>query len=188
MAARDRIARRYLRDADALADAMARRLAGLHVDRDDLRQEARLALVLAAARVQPGADPLPYLRRTIAGALRRYLRDRFRLVRVSRRTHEAGGVPLGHASLDAPIREGGPCPLDLLAAPEQAEPTASDELGREVLRLVEQLPAGDAAALRLTVLEGLSLRDAAAALDVGHVTIRRRRARAVDSIRYAMGA
>lgn len=187
LAARDRIARRYLREADELARSMARRLRGL-ADPDDLQQEARLALVQAAARIEPGTDPLPYLRRCCAGALRRYVRDRVRLVRVPRKAHEAGGHPLGHASLDAPIREGGPCFLDLLEAPEQSEPPASDALGRELVRLVEQLPAGDAAALRLTVLEGRSLRDAAAALEVGHVTVRRRRARAVDAIRYAMGA
>ncbi|MEB3270559.1 MAG: sigma-70 family RNA polymerase sigma factor [Synechococcus sp.] len=187
LAARDRIARRYLREADELARSMARRLRGL-ADPDDLQQEARLALVQAAARVQPGTDPLPYLRRTIAGTLRRYVRDRVRLVRVPRRAHEAGGVPLSHASLDAPVCPGGPCPLDTLATPEPERTTPRDRLAREVLRLVEQLPAGDAAALRLTVLEGLSLREDAAVLEVGHVTIKRRRVRAVDSIRYAMGA
>ena len=184
--ARDRIARRYLSEADNLARAAARRLRGL-AELDDLQQEARLALVQAAARIEPGTDPLPYLRRCCAGALRRYVRNRVRLVRVPRKAHEAGGHPLGHCSLNyAP--QGGPELLDLIASPEPEEATPRDALGRELVRLVEQLPAGDAAALRLTVLEGRSLRDAAAALEVGHTTIKRRRARAVDAIRYAMGA
>jgi RNA polymerase sigma factor (sigma-70 family) len=188
LAARDRIARHYMPEADRLARSMARRLQGL-ADVDDLKQEARLSLVQAAARIEPGTDPLPYLRRTIAGALRRYVRDRVRLVRVSRRAHEQGGWPLGHASLDIPAREGGPSFLDLLEAPEQEqEAPASDALERELLQKLDQLPAGEAAALRLTVLEGLSLREAGAALGVPRATLHARRARAVAALRSAVEA
>ena len=67
-----------------------------------------------------------------------------RLVRVSRREHEKGTCPLGHSSLDAP------------AAGEHSL----------LEQLVEQLPAAQATALRLTVLEGLSLRAAAAQLQI----------------------
>jgi RNA polymerase sigma-B factor len=187
LATRDRIARRYMPEADALARSMARRLRGL-AELDDLKQEARVALVIAAARVTPGADPLPYLRRSIAGALRHYIRDRVRLVRVPRHAHEAGGYPFGHASLDAPMHEGGPAFLDLLEAPEPEEPTAPDALAAEVAQMAERLPAADAAALRLLVMEGRSIREAAAALGVAPMTASRRRDRAVDAIRYALGA
>jgi RNA polymerase sigma factor (sigma-70 family) len=186
-AARDRIARRYMPEADALARSMARRLRGL-AELDDLIQEARAALVVAAARVTPGADPLPYLRSSIAGALRRYVRDRVRLVRVPRHAHEAGGYPLGHDSLDAPMHEGGAAFLDLLEAPEPEEAAPRDALAAEVAQMAERLPAADAAALRLLVMEGRSIREAAASLGVAPMTASRRRDRAVDAIRYALGA
>jgi len=187
LATRDRIARRYLPEADALAGAMARRLRGL-AELDDLQQEARIALLQAAGRVTPGTDAVRYLRCSIAGALRRYVRDRLRLVRVSRRAHEAGGYPLGHASLDAPVTEGGPAFLDLLEAPEQEDDTPCDALAAEVAQMAERLPAADAAALRLLVMEGRSIREAAAILGTSPMTASRRRDRAVDAIRYALGA
>jgi RNA polymerase sigma-B factor len=187
LATRDRIARRYLPEADALAGAMARRLRGL-AELDDLQQEARIALLQAAGRVTPGTDAVRYLRCSIAGALRRYVRDRLRLVRVSRRAHEAGGYPLGHASLDAPMTEGGPAFLDLLEAPEQEDDTPRDALAAEVAQMAERLPAADAAALRLLVMEGRSIREAAAILGTSPMTASRRRDRAVDAIRYALGA
>jgi RNA polymerase sigma-B factor len=189
LAARDRLTRHHLPVADALADASFRRLQGL-ADRDDLRQEARLALLQAAARVAPGVDPLPYLRRSIAGALHRYVRDRLRLVRVPRRLHEAGHVPLGHASLDVPINTQGERLLDQLAAPEPQPETLTPgvALARQVLGLVERLPAEDAAAVRLTVLQGRSLRQASEALGVSVMTASRRRGRGLDSLRLALGA
>jgi len=187
LATRDRLARRYLPEADALARASAHRLRGL-AELDDLQQEARLALVQAAARVTPGTDPRHYFRCSIAGALRRYVRDRLRLVRVSRRAHEAGGYPLGHASLDAPMTEGGPAFIDLLEAPEPEDDAPRDALAAEVAQMAERLPAADAAALRLLVMEGRSLREAAAILGTSPMTASRRRDRAVDAIRYALGA
>jgi len=187
MATRDRLVRRYLHEADALARSTARRLRGL-AEFEDLQQEARFALVQAAARVAPETDPLHFLRCSIAGALRHYVRDRVRLVRVSRRAHEAGGYPLGHASLDAPMTEGGPAFLDLLEAPEPEEDAPRDALAAEVAQMAERLPAADAAALRLLVMEGRSIREAAAILGTSPMTASRRRDRAVDAIRYALGA
>lgn len=186
LSARDRIAIRYIHEADRLAASQARRLAGL-VDPDDLQQEARLALLRAAARLDAGVDPLPYLRRSIAGGLRRYVRDRLRLVRVPRRIHEAGGVPLGHASLDAPITPGGPCHLDTLSAPVPTESGRSlGALAAEALELVDKLPSAEAAALRLTVMEGRSIREAAALLCSPASTIQRKREAAIRSLRCAL--
>jgi RNA polymerase sigma-B factor len=187
LATRDRLARLYMPEADALARAMARRLRGL-AELEDLQQEARFALVQAAARVTPGTDPRHYFRRSIAGALRHYVRDRLRLVRVSRRAHEAGGYPLGHFSLDAPMTEGGPAFIDLLEAPEPEDDAPRDALAAAVAQMAERLPAADAAALRLLMMEGRSIREAAAILGTSSMTASRRRDRAVDAIRYALGA
>lgn len=186
LATRDRIARRHMPDADAMARSMARKLQGL-AELDDLKQEARLALLIAAGRIDPGTDPLPYLRRCIAGALHHYVRDRVRLVRVPRRAHETGSHPLGHYSLNS-APDGAQEPQDLLSTPEPEEAAPVDALAAELAAMVERLPAADAAALRLCVMEGQSLREAAAALGVSHHTVRRRNARAVDAIRYALGA
>ena len=86
--------------ADSIASAMARRLFPL-VEREDLIQVAREALVRSAPRCRAGEPAGPYLRRCITGALQHHLRDRVRLVRIPRRLHEQGQCPLGHISLDA---------------------------------------------------------------------------------------
>ena len=157
--ARDALVLEHLPLADAIASATARRLFPL-VEREDLIQVAREALVRSAPRCRAGEPPAPYLRRCISGALQHHLRDRVRLVRMPRRLHEQGQCPLGHLSLDA-SSDGEPCLLDQLAAPE-AEPAISEAVdGLALEQLVEQLPAAQATALRLTVLEGLSLRQAA---------------------------
>ena len=140
--------------ADALASAAARRLFPL-VEREDLIQVAREALVRSAPRCRAGEPAGPYLRRCITGALQHHLRDRVRLVRISRREHEKGTWPLGHSSLDAPV--------------------AGEHSLLE--QLVEQLPAAQATALRLTVLEGLSLRAAAAQLQISPMAVSHREVR-----------
>ena len=84
--ARDALVLEHLSLADALASATARRLFPL-VEREDLIQVAREALVRSAPRCRAGEPAGPYLRRCIAGALQHHLRDRVRLVRVSRREH-----------------------------------------------------------------------------------------------------
>lgn len=87
--------------ADAIASATALRLFPL-VEREDLIQVAREALVRSALRCIAGEPAGPYLRRSITGAQQHHLRDRVRLVRVSRREHEKGTCPLGHRSIDGP--------------------------------------------------------------------------------------
>ena len=73
------VAERF-RGAVAIASVMARRLFPL-VEREDLIQVAREALVRSAPRCRAGEPPAPYLRRCITGALQHHLRDRVRLVR-----------------------------------------------------------------------------------------------------------
>ncbi len=184
--ARDALVLEHLPLADAIASATARRLFPL-VEREDLIQVAREALVRSALRCRAGEPAGPYLRRCITGALQHHLRDRVRLVRVPKRVHEAGDCPLGHSSLDASF-DGEPCLLDQLASPEPelAASGAAQELALE--QLVEQLPAVQATALRLTVLEGLSLRQAASRLEISAMSVQRAQKKAIESLRKLLQA
>jgi RNA polymerase sigma factor (sigma-70 family) len=182
--ARDALVLEHLPLADAIASATARRLFPL-VEREDLIQVAREALVRSAPRCRAGEPAAPYLRRCITGALQHHLRDRVRLVRVPRRLHEQGQCPLGHLSLDAQP-DGEPCLLDQLAAPE-AEPAISKAVdGLALEQLVEQLPAAQATALRLTVLEGLSLRQAATRLEISCMSVQRAQKKALAALRQQL--
>ncbi|MCP9895388.1 sigma-70 family RNA polymerase sigma factor [Vulcanococcus limneticus Candia 3F8] len=159
--ARNALVLEHLPLADPLASAAARRLFPL-VEREDLIQVAREALVRSAPRCRAAEPAGPYLRRCITGALQHHLRDRVRLVRVSRREHEKVTWPLMHLSLDA--------------AAEGMAP------------LVEQLPAAQAAALRLMLLEGLSLRAAAQQLGISAMAVQRAQKKAVASLRLQLHA
>jgi RNA polymerase sigma factor (sigma-70 family) len=184
--ARDALVLEHLPLADAIASVMARRLFPL-VEREDLIQVAREALVRSAPRCRAGEPAAPYLRRCISGALQHHLRDRVRLVRMPRRLHELGQCPLGHLSLDA-SSDGEPCLLDQLAAPD-AEPAISEAMdGLALEQLVEQLPAAQATALRLTVLEGLSLRQAASRLEISCMSVQRAQKKALAALRQQLGA
>jgi RNA polymerase sigma-B factor len=184
--ARDALVLEHLPLADAIAGATARRLFPL-VEREDLIQVAREALVRSAPRCRAGEPAEPYLRRCITGALQHHLRDRVRLVRVPRRLHEQGQCPLGHSSLDAST-DGEPCLLDQLAAPE-AEPAISEAMnGLALEQLVDQLPAAQATALRLTVLEGLSLRAAASRLEISAMSVQRAQKKALVALRQRLEA
>ena len=145
--ARDLLVLEHLPLADAIASAAARRLFPL-VEREDLIQVAREALVRSAPRCRSGEPPAPYLRRCITGALQHHLRDRVRLLRIPHRLHEQGQCPLGHLSLDASA-DGEPCLLDQL-------PTTSQNT-----------------ALRLMLQEGLTLRAAAERLEISAMSVHR---------------
>ena len=175
------VAERF-REAVAIASATARRLFPL-VEREDLIQVAREALVRSAPRCRAGEPAAPYLRRCISGALQHHLRDRVRLVRVPRRVHELGQCPLGHLSLDAAAEGMGPL-VEQLAAEAPHEPTGPDPLALEAL--VEQLPAGQAAALRLTLINGLSLRAAADAMGISAMSVQRAQKKALIALRQQL--
>ena len=84
-----------------------------------------------------------------------------RLVRVPRRLHEQGQCPLGHVSLDA-IH------------------------GLALEQLVDQLSAAQATALRLTVLEGLSLRAAAERLEINAMSVQPAQKKALAALRQQL--
>jgi len=179
---RDALVLEHLPLANAIASVTARRLFPL-VEREDLIQVAREALVRSAPRCRAGEPADPYLRRCIGGALQHHLRDRVRLVRVPRRLHEQGQCPLGHISLDA-SSDGEPCLLDQLAAPE-VEPAISEAINGLAL---EHLPAAQATAPRLTVLEGLSLRQAAERLEISAISVQRAQKKALVALRQRLEA
>jgi RNA polymerase sigma factor (sigma-70 family) len=182
--ARDALVLEHLSLADALATSAARRLFPL-VEREDLIQVAREALVRSAPRLRAGEPPAPYLRRCITGALQHHLRDRVRLVRIPHRLHEQGQCPLGHFSLDAHA-DGEPCLLVQLVSsePELSASEAEQELVLE--QQVDQLPAAQASALRLTVLEGLSLRAAAERLELSAMSVQRAQRKAIAALRQQL--
>jgi RNA polymerase sigma-B factor len=182
--ARNALVLEHLPLADALASAAARRLFPL-VEREDLIQVAREALVRSAPRCRAGEPPAPYLRRCIQGALQHHLCDRVRLVRVPRRLHEQGQCPLGHLSLDA-TADSEPCLLDQLASPEPEPASSSAEQQLALEQLVDQLPAAQATALRLTVLDGLSLRAAAERLKISAMSVQRAQKKAIAALRQQL--
>ncbi len=182
--ARDALVLEHLPLADAIASAMARRLFPL-VEREDLIQVAREALVRSAPRCRAGEPAAPYLRLCISGALQHHLRDRVRLVRIPHRLHEQRCCPLGHLSLDASA-DGEPCLLDQLASPEPELPASGAEQQLALDQLVEQLPAAQAIALRLTVLEGMSLRAAAERLEISAMSVQRAQKKAIASLKLQL--
>jgi len=189
---RDAFVRRFLPLADSLAHRHFRRFGDL-IERDDLIQVARLALVQAAARITEAGTAPAYLKRSIIGALAQHLRDRGRLVRRPARCQSA--APWRHLSLDAPChqgRGGDGCqdetlsPLDLLAAPASSQsPDVDSALVQQLLALLEPRQA---AAVRLTVIDGLSLRQAGQILGVSAITVCRARRRALEQLHCAVSA
>ena len=76
--------------------------------------------------------------------------------------------------------------VEQLAAEAPEDSTGPDALALEAL--VEQLPAGQAAALRLTLIQGLSLRAAATQLGIGHMAVQRAQKKAITALRQQLGA
>ncbi len=182
--ARDALVLEHLPLADAIASTAARRLFPL-VEREDLIQVAREALVRSAPRCRAGEPPAPYLRRCITCALQHHLRDRVRLVRIPHRLHEQGKCPLGYFSLDASA-DSEQCLLDQLASPEPEQVSSSAEQQLALEQLVDQLPAAQATALRLTLLEGLSLRAAAERLEISAMSVQRAQKKAIAALRQQL--
>ena len=155
------------------------------MEREDLIQVARKALVWSAPRCLSGEPAELYLRRCISGALQDNLRDRVRLVRISRREHEKGTCPLGRFSLDG-TSDGEPCMIDQLAASEAELSCGEAVNGLALEQLVDQLPAAQATALRLTVLDGLSLRATAAQLQISPRAVQRAQKKALAALRQQL--
>ena len=180
---RDRFVHQFLSLADGLAYRFQRRYPNL-LDLGDAQGVARLELVQACSRVNDPDTAPAYLKRCIHGALQHHLRDRALLVRLP--ASARGDAPWQHQSLDQPLPGGNGSWLDLLPAP--AQELAQEPLEPGLEHLIDQLPAAQGAALRLTVLQGLSLRRAAAQLGVSAMTVQRAQHRALATLRDQVSA
>ncbi|MCP9849200.1 sigma-70 family RNA polymerase sigma factor [Cyanobium sp. Morenito 9A2] len=163
-----------------LADSIARGIAAGSrvIELEDARQVARMQLWLSCRQVSEPASAAGYLRRCIKGALLHHLRDHGRLVRVPRRQHEKGGHPWSHQSLHTPMPSGDLW-IDQLEAPEQSG--QPDGVGIEAL--LDRLSAGQAAIIRLSVLEGQSLRQIGQQLGMSAMAVQRRRQAGLAALR-----
>ena len=163
-----------------LAESIARSLAGgsCVIELEDARQVAQMQLWLSCRQVTDPASAAGYLRRCIKGALLHHLRDHGRLVRVPRRQHEKGGHPWSHQSLHAPLPSGATW-IDQLEAPEQEQP----QEGAGVEALLDRLPAAQAAIIRLSVLEGQSLRQIGQQLGMSVMSVQRRRQKGLAALK-----
>ncbi|MEB3335112.1 MAG: sigma-70 family RNA polymerase sigma factor [Cyanobacteriota bacterium] len=178
---RNALVREHLPLADRIAANFHRRYGDL-VELDDLRQEARLELVRSAARAE-GPSPEPYLQRCIAGALRHHIRDRALLVRLPAKRRDA--APWKHVSLDV-VASGEETPrVELLVAPAIPE-EVKDAPCPALEALLAGLPEPQAQALRLTVLEGWSLRLAAQHLGVTPPTVKRAQLLGLEGVRQGL--
>lgn len=99
-----------------------------------------------------------------------------------------GEAPWTHQSLDQVRPNSDSSWLDGLASPDNtsAETEEARDLGLEAM--VDQLPTAQAAALRLTVLEGLSLREAARQLGISPMTVQRAQKKALATLRKQVSA
>lgn len=185
MPSEEELFREFLGLADGLAGQFCRRWIGL-VDPEEMRQEARLELVRSIRALRCRESAGPYITRRIKGALAHWLRDRSRLVRVPRKPQEEGWVPVRHESLDQSVTpDADVCWLDLLPAPEDAEREQAEDL-EQLEALLDQLPACEAAALRLSLLQGRSVTAAAAELGIRRQSLSRRVNRGLERLREAV--
>ena len=185
LSTRDRFVLQFLSLADGLAYRFHRRYPDL-LDLGDAQGVARLELVQACSRVTDPTTAPAYLKVCIQGALAHHLRDRALLVRLP--ASARGATPWQHQSLDQPLPGGTNTWLDVLPAPAPAQQLAPEPLEPGLEHLIEQLPAAQAAALRLTVLQGLSLRRAAEQLGVSAMTVQRAQHRALATLRDQVSA
>jgi RNA polymerase sigma-B factor len=177
---RDALILEFLGLADGLARRFCRMWVGL-VEPEEIQQEARLELVRAVDALDRRPSAGPYIQKRINGALAHWLRDRSRLVRVPRQHQEGKWVEVRHDSLDRPVGHDGETTfLDLLAQPEApAEPVSTGELDD----LLDQLPAHEAATVRLSLMEGRSLADVARDMGISRQAASRRVGLAVKRLR-----
>jgi RNA polymerase sigma factor (sigma-70 family) len=87
--ARDRLVQLYL----PLVETLARRYRGPQAEYDDLMQAGSIGLLNAIERCDPGRSDefTAYAVPTVAGEMKRYIRDRGAMVRLPRPLHEAAG-------------------------------------------------------------------------------------------------
>ena len=104
------------------------------------------------------------------------MRDCVRLLRISRRQQEKAPCPLSHVSLDAQVDSEHSVLGQLAPAPQQASGSGAEEL------VLEQVRAGQASALRLTMPEVLSLRATGPKLGLSTFAVQRAQMKAIAAL------
>jgi RNA polymerase sigma factor (sigma-70 family) len=168
---------------------------GRVIELEDCRQVARMALWLACSRIEDPISAPAYLSRSIRGALLHHDRDLGRTIRVPRREQEKPGAhhPWVLTSLDQPCPSGEGTLLDRVAdeAPAEALAPLAESLSPEAAaleQLLDQLPARQAAVIRLRHLQGLSCREAARQLGVSAMSVSRDERKALTRLRQELRA
>lgn len=185
---------------DRLACAVAARLRQTwpylrRLDPSDCVQEARLALLVAAAGFDPsrGVRFATYAYHVILARLRRAAYEQGGVVRVpachERKPPRCAGTV---RALQAALGTAQPVPLLLVSRQHQPDEQVAqaDEAAwrrRRLRQLLRRLPTEERAAIRLTVLDGLTCRAAADLLEVSHETVRKRRRQGLARLRRQLG-
>lgn len=184
----DALFQQFLPLADSIAQGFHHK-GGRLIELEDCRQVARMALWLAASRLEDPISAPAYLSRCIHGALLHHARDLGRAIRVPRSQQEKPGAhhPWVLTSLDAPLASGEGTLLDQVADQEhEAEPLSPE--AAELEQLLDQLPARQAAVIRLRHLLGLGCREAGRALGVSAMSVSRDERKALARLRQQLQA
>jgi RNA polymerase sigma-B factor len=204
--ARDRLVQLYL----PLVETLARRYRGPQAEYDDLLQAGSIGLLNAIERCDPGRSDefTAYAVPTVAGEMKRYIRDRGAMVRLPRPLHEAAGrLPrtreqltrrLGRTPTDAELAEAvGVTPAELgeleaaLRAPVKdggaetmADPRAPSSEERLVLAgAFEVLDDQEREIVFLRYIEDLDRKQVAERLGISESQIGRRTRTALAKLR-----
>jgi RNA polymerase sigma-B factor len=148
-----------------------------------------MALWIACKRIEDPVSAPAYLSRCIRGALLHHARDLGRTIRVSRREQEKPGTsyPWVLTSLDQLLPGGESTLLDLVV--DQASETShNSHAPAELVALLDQLPARQAAVLRLRHLKGLGCREASLQLGTSRSSVSRDEQQALAKLRQVLGA
>ncbi len=128
-----------------------------------------------------------YLSRCIRGALLHHARDLGRTIRVSRREQEKPGAnyPWVLTSLDQLLPGGDGTLLDLVID-QASETSQGSHASSELMALLDQLPARQAAVLRLGHLNGLGCREASLQLGTSRSSVSRDEQLALNKLRQVL--
>lgn len=184
----DALFQQFLPLADSIALGFHHK-GGRLIELEDCRQVARMALWLACGRIEDPISAPAYLSRCLRGALLHHARDLGRAIRVPRREQEKPGAhhPWVLTSLDAPLPSAEGTLLDQVAdeAPE-AEGLSLE--AQQLSALLDQLPARQAAVMRLRHLQGLGCREVGRALGVSAMSVSRDERKALAQLREQLQA
>lgn len=175
--------------ADLVRQALASRRFPPSVDRDDLAQEARIALWQAARTWDParGVPFTAWARSKIGFAVVAHLRQLDILTRSHRARVNAGAAaPVALGSLDAPLGDGHTA-ADLVADPRARDPGALLEARDLADWLSLGLSGRDAVLFRLRFREGLPQHAAALAVGVSQSRAAQLEARLAEHVQGRLG-